>query len=98
MGYGTYDTTRGPADYAVDDVCHAEGCTTEIDRGLAFLCGDDPHSPAPGCGWWFCDKHLFYVHLGGDTVVQLCPACAEAVGEDPDGEDPTDTAQEGTDV
>lgn len=75
MGYGSYEVRdRGWAGYAHDDVCHQEDCSEEIDRGLSYLCGTDPHSPDPGCGWWFCGKHLFYTDSPGQ---QLCPGCLE---------------------
>jgi len=58
MGYAHYDTPRGPAGYDVEDVCHQPGCTEEIDRGVGYLCGDQPGEDGSyGCGWWFCAEH-----------------------------------------
>lgn len=76
MGYAFYDTPHGPAGYGVDDVCHVEGCTAEIDRGLSYLCGDHPISPEIGCGWWFCADHLFYAI---DAEQSLCGGCCDAL-------------------
>ncbi len=42
MGYAIYETPMGDAGYAVSDTCHEEGCTEEVDRGVAYLCGDQP--------------------------------------------------------
>jgi hypothetical protein len=75
MGYAAYETSRGLAGYGVDDVCHAEGCDEAIDRGLAYLCGAHPHSPDPGCGWWFCSGHLYV--WGDDGCDYLCKTCMD---------------------
>lgn len=59
MGYAYYDTPLGPAGYSVMDTCHEEGCSTRIDRGLSFLCGNSPgRDDEVGCGRWFCGEHL----------------------------------------
>lgn len=84
MGYACYHTPHGLAGYAVEDVCHAEGCTEEIDRGLAHLCGNTPGvDDDTGCGWWFCDAHLYSpppgADLGGDTW--LCDECWDVLAE-----------------
>lgn len=94
MGYGYYDTPHGPAGYSVDDVCHAEGCTVKIDRGLSYLCGSDPLTATPehGCSWWFCGKHLFYAADIHEPSLQLCTTCIAALDEDDEGT-PTDTEE-----
>jgi len=77
MGYAIYETPLGPAGYGVEDVCHEEGCTEEIDRGVAYLCGDQPGRPSErGCGRWFCSGHLY----GGYPLParQHCRACLDA--------------------
>jgi hypothetical protein len=65
MGYGFYINADGrPAGYGVLATCDRRGCAAEIDRGLAYLCGDTPHGPldaAPGCGFYFCGDHLAFV-------------------------------------
>jgi hypothetical protein len=73
MGYSAYPTDRGLAGYDVPDTCHAPDCDQAIDRGLSYLCGSDPRWPEPGCGGWFCNKHLSYT--GDDECQQLCGAC-----------------------
>jgi len=81
MGYARYDTPLGIAGYGVEDVCHEEGCSEEIDRGLAYLCGDEPGRESDhGCGRWFCSGHL-YVPIALDlprAAGHLCGACLDA--------------------
>lgn len=74
MGYAYYDTPLGPAGYAVEDTCHEEGCTAEIDRDLGHLCGNNPGSTDEyGCGEWFCDKHLLVAPI--EVNCYLCGKC-----------------------
>ena len=70
MGYGYYlvsDYTYGgtrPGGYYVLATCDRRGCENEIDRGLGFLCGSQPHGPldaADGCGRYHCSDHDSYV-------------------------------------
>jgi hypothetical protein len=80
MGYARYDTPAGPAGYAVTDTCHKSDCTTHIDRGLAYLCGDTPGTEGEyGCGLWYCGDHL----LGRPESVKImgggmCAPCMKA--------------------
>lgn len=62
MGYGHYVLPDGrEAGYTVSAPCDAEGCTITIDRGLDYLCGDQPDGHRkqedPGCGRYFCTGH-----------------------------------------
>ena len=80
MGYAIYDTPLGDAGYGVVDTCHQEGCPEVIDRGVAYLCGDEPGQPSErGCGRWFCEGHLY----GGYPLParQYCRACLDALHE-----------------
>lgn len=64
MGYGFYILGGRAKGYMVLATCDRRGCRADIDRGLGFLCGDSPHelySDDPGCGRYYCDKHLGYV-------------------------------------
>lgn len=45
--------------YGVPAYCDHPGCTKEIDRGLNYVCGGDPHGGEYGCGLYFCSEHLF---------------------------------------
>lgn len=99
MGYGSYDTPLGTAGYNVPDTCHAEDCTRKIDRGLSYLCGDQPGRDSEyGCGRWFCGHHLYYP--GPDIDVApgsgLCSTCIRRVDEDEEGRipDPAGTEED----
>lgn len=77
MGYALYDTPMGEAGYSVEDTCHREGCSEEIDRGLSFLCGSTPGTADEyGCGKWFCGDHLLmppaHIELFGGGVCEEC--------------------------
>ncbi len=77
MGYAIYETPMGDAGYAVSDICHEEGCTEKIDRGVAYLCGDQPgYQSEYGCGRWFCGEHMY----GGpeESLGGHCRACRDA--------------------
>lgn len=56
--------------YGVPAYCDAPGCREEINRGLSYVCGNEPHGGAKGCGLYFCEKHQH----GYD---QRCPRCAK---------------------
>ena len=46
--------------YGVTATCDFDGCDTEIDRGLGYICGKMHHdqwSDEPGCGRYFCSEH-----------------------------------------
>jgi hypothetical protein len=77
MGYALYEITRNgktiEAGYAVETVCEEEGCTEQIDRGLAHLCGAVPGGDEYGCGGYYCGQHLY----GGVGPAQgLCQRCS----------------------
>ncbi len=62
MGYGFYTLPDGrEAGYSVEATCDKDGCETKIDRGLAYLCGQNPDgwrdTDEPGCGNYYCDPH-----------------------------------------
>lgn len=45
--------------YGVPAYCDHPGCMKEIDRGLSYVCGGEPHGGEYGCGLFFCGEHLF---------------------------------------
>lgn len=91
MGYGYYQgewPEHPAAGYMVIATCDKRGCDEQIDRGLGYICGDEPHwglvSDEPGCGRYYCGKHLGWVgprggcpHRGkrawGKTISDLVP-------------------------
>lgn len=84
MSYASYVISGGVHDgeqggYAVETTCDHEGCGEDIDRGLAYLCGDSPGGGEDSCGGYFCGQHryLYGVSAGGrcDGCVTDCPTC-----------------------
>ncbi|MER6778470.1 MULTISPECIES: hypothetical protein [unclassified Streptomyces] len=77
MGNMHYEIWRNgqkiEAGYGVPDVCNTDGCKTDIDRGLAHLCGKTPGGDEHGCGGYHCASHL-YMSLD-DEVGDLCGQC-----------------------
>lgn len=61
------------AGYSVDAVCERGVCTTEIDRGMDYLCGESPGGTEYGCGGYFCPSHLFGAPDG--QIGSLCATC-----------------------
>ena len=47
--------------YGVPAQCDKPGCTEQIDRGLAYVCGNEPYGGENGCGRYYC-----YDDLGGE--------------------------------
>jgi hypothetical protein len=90
MGYAHYTITRDgkeiEAGYGVDAACETPDCTAEIDRGLAYLCGETPGGDERGCGGYHCDEHMLMAS-DGDWTGQLCGPCAEKLDDDEEQED-----------
>ena len=64
MGYAFYVLPDGrEAGYSVEATCDQDGCDTQIDRGIGYLCGDAPDGwrdeGKPGCGRYFCGEHTW---------------------------------------
>lgn len=45
--------------YGVIATCEHPGCTTRIDRGLAYACGGSPGEDEHSCNGHFCYEHLY---------------------------------------
>jgi hypothetical protein len=72
MGYSVYNREGRWAGYGVPAICDHPGCGRRIDRGFAYLCGEDPWGEK-GCGLFFCSDHLF---LGPDDDDPfMCERC-----------------------
>lgn len=65
--------------YGVPGECDQPNCHTEIDRGLAHVCGDDVYGGEDGCGLFFCSGHLTYNQNGK----QVCERCENGPAEKP---------------
>jgi hypothetical protein len=61
MGWSIGYDTRWKRDigYGVPAICDHPDCNSEIDRGLAHVCGGEPYGGEHGCGLFFCDSHLY---------------------------------------
>lgn len=64
MGYAHYTLPDGrEAGYGVEAPCDKDGCEKDIDRGLGYLCGQDPEgwrsADDPGCGNYYCEPHKY---------------------------------------
>lgn len=78
MGYGAYLLPDGrEAGYLVEAFCDKAGCVTKIDRGLGYLCGQNPEgwrdAGEPGCGNYYCEAHRYGDH---DCTNPTCEAFA----------------------
>lgn len=61
--------------YGVPAICEHPECTNEIDRGLAYVCGDMHDGGEYGCGLYFCGEHLLMPMGKRDDCGQLCERC-----------------------
>lgn len=57
--------------YGVPATCDYPGCSAEITRGLAHVCGGEPYGGEDGCGLFFCGEHLSHR--------LLCDQCAAGI-------------------
>ena len=72
MGYAFGKGQQGQdIGYGVVAPCDEPGCTKEIDRGMAYACGGDPHDTE------YCGRHYCYDHLIVGGPAQMCKRCAE---------------------
>lgn len=63
--YGTNSEGR-EIGYAVRAICDWPNCSTEIDRGLSYLCG--------ACNGYFCEEHRIWSEVGSG---ERCLDCAD---------------------
>ena len=57
--------------YGVPAYCDYPGCKVEIDRGLSYVCGEEPYGGKEGCGLYFCEDHL----VMNDNDKLVCKRC-----------------------
>jgi len=72
-GVGYDDNWKRDIGYGVPAHCDHPGCTAEIDRGLGYVCGDEPYGGEHGCGLFICVEH----QRSNDKCLQLCQHCAD---------------------
>jgi len=87
MGYGVYNYSGRWQGYDVPATCDQPDCGADIDRGLGYMCGEEPGSEK-GCGLFFCSDHLYYNEVDGDP--QMCQRCCD---DEPPFEPTPDTAE-----
>lgn len=77
MGWsiGFDGTWKRDIGYGVVAYCDHPGCITTIDRGLSFVCGEEPYGGDCGCGLYFCGPHRGNVDRHGHA---RCARCAKA--------------------
>jgi len=65
--------------YGVPAICDHPGCGEEINRGLGYVCGDQPFGGEHGCGLFFCSKHRHHRLVDPDDddgdVAMFCERC-----------------------
>lgn len=77
MGWAVgYDSNwKRDVGYGVPAICDYPGCGAAIDRGLGFVCGNEPYGGENGCGLFFCGEHMF----ASDKCGQLCERCRDGL-------------------
>ncbi len=81
MGWGSGKNAQGrEVGYSVEAVCDLDGCSAEIDRGLAYVCGGMHDGGEDGCGGYFCGEHRFLTGWEDSTKRPegfLCLSCCD---------------------
>lgn len=73
MGWAFGENSEGrEVGYGVKATCDKEGCDTQIDRGIEYVCGEMHDGGEYGCGQYFCGTHL---SMGFGLPEQLCGDC-----------------------
>lgn len=58
--------------YGVIAHCDHPGCKRVIDRGLAYVCGQNLYGGDEGCGLHFCEKHLYKGRENNNFICERC--------------------------
>lgn len=72
--------------YGVTATCEQPNCQEQIDRGMAYLCGETHGSNENGCGGYFCGSHLYMSPEG--QIGYRCILCRD------NGSDPTEDSND----
>lgn len=77
MGWsiGYDDNWKRDIGYGVPAYCDHPECSKEIDRGLSYVCGDEPHGGEKGCGLFFCGDHKYFSENDDDP--EMCKMCCD---------------------
>lgn len=67
--------------YGVPAHCDHPGCTTPIDRGISYACGDGVMGDSAfNCGLFFCGDHLGYAPPeGAEDRGFYCERCSKSL-------------------
>ena len=68
--------------YGVPATCDHPDCNEEIDRGLAYVCGDEMYGGDRGCGLFFCPAHRS-IEIDNDDEPIWPPRCDRCIDGDP---------------
>lgn len=90
MGWGNCgeDSQGRPIGYCHPATCDHPGCDKEIDRGLAYVCGDMHGEDEFSCEKYFCDAHRICVEIdyptpSSDTIcTSVCQECVKLLKEE----------------
>lgn len=74
---------RRDVGYGVPAICDQPDCGEQINRGLGYVCGNEPYGGEKGCGLFFCGLHQF----GPDQQCERCLAGEEPFEPTPDTEE-----------
>ena len=79
MGWGNCgeDSTGRPIGYLFEAICDEPGCEAEIDRGLAYACGDMHGESEYACEQYFCQKHMTVVETPQGETIGICALCIQ---------------------
>jgi hypothetical protein len=80
MGWGHGILNGKEIGYNVKAKCEYPGCDKEINRGLAYACGENHGEGEDFCDGYFCYDHLI---MGGGK--QRCPMCYAEWEKTPEG-------------
>lgn len=92
---GEDPTRRRHIGYGVPATCDHPDCGQEIDRGIAYACGDGVMGELENCGLFFCEDHLSHFVESTEGGGWVCERCAN---NEPPFEPSPDTTQWATHV
>jgi len=79
MGWGDCgkDSRGRPIGYVFEATCDHKGCTKEIHRGLAYVCGRMHGEDEVSCEKYFCDDHKPGCVIWDDDIYMVCGECVD---------------------
>jgi len=71
MGWGTCGKNSKTGEmmgYCYSGKCNHQGCKEIIPHGLACVCGGMHEGGDLGCGYYFCENHLYCLYFENDNL------------------------------